>query len=92
MWFGNNCDIDFSEGKWCGEVLKIFVICVIPFLSICLSVFTLMLCGPDAFSLCILFSVFLISSGLVGEMGCVGGAARKSLTSFLVLLWKRLCV
>ena len=82
-----------ESGKWWSrsEVLKSFVICVNPFLGICLSVFTFMLSGPGALSLCSRCSVFLISSGFVSGMACVGGTARKSLTSLLVLLWKCSC-
>ena len=59
-------------------MLKSFVMYVNPSLGICLRMFTVMLSGPCALSLCILLSIFLVSRGLVGGMECEGGPARKS--------------
>ena len=63
-----------------------------PFLDICFSVLIVMLSGPGALSLCICFNAFLISSGFVKLISCVGGTDRKYLTFLLVLLRKCSCV
>ena len=73
-------------------MLKSFVKWTIAFLGSCFSASTGILSGPGALSLCIFFSIVLISFGLVKGMSCVGGMSRYRLTSRLVLLWKFSCV